>query len=87
MKKAPVRTCVGCKSRKAKADLIRVTCGQDGALMLDAAQRSPGRGAYLCADMACLTLACKKRAFDRAFHQSIPTKSYAQFAEAFKQQT
>ncbi len=87
MEKTPVRTCVGCKSRKAQANLIRITCSHDGVLLLDSAQKLPGRGAYLCPEVACLTLACKKRAFDRAFRRSISTKAYAQFSEAFKQQT
>jgi hypothetical protein len=86
MTKTPTRTCVGCKSRKAKVELIRITSSHDGALLLDAAQKLPGRGAYLCADVACLTLASKKRAFDRAFRRTIPAKSYAQFLASFEQQ-
>jgi predicted RNA-binding protein YlxR (DUF448 family) len=48
-------------------DLVRVVRSGDGALV--PGRGLPGRGAWLCATTvaACLELAAKRKAFDRAF--------------------
>jgi predicted RNA-binding protein YlxR (DUF448 family) len=72
----PVRTCVGCRVRAAKRELLRVVAGTD-AKTQDRAQGSwfvvpdpdgtaPGRGAHLHPTPECLALAERKRAFVRA---------------------
>jgi predicted RNA-binding protein YlxR (DUF448 family) len=61
----PVRTCVGCRARAAKSDLLRVVA-VDGALLPDPRGRLPGRGAHLHPDPDCLALAERRRAFGRA---------------------
>jgi predicted RNA-binding protein YlxR (DUF448 family) len=45
---------VACREVKAKRDLIRVVRAADGTLSVDLRGKSPGRGAYLCPDDACL---------------------------------
>ena len=73
----PVRTCVGCRNRAAKSDLLRVVrapaTGQPAAggtsatrLVPDPQGRMPGRGAHLHPDPECLALAERRRAFGRA---------------------
>ena len=64
-KSHPVRTCVGCRQRAAKQDLLRVVA-QDGVLAPDPDGRSPGRGAYLHRSTACLEAALRRRVFARA---------------------
>jgi predicted RNA-binding protein YlxR (DUF448 family) len=61
----PVRTCVGCRVRDAKAALLRVVI-VDGALAVDPHGRLPGRGASLHPDPACVDLADRRRALPRA---------------------
>ena len=61
----PVRTCVGCRERAAKQELLRVVAG-DGTLVPDPAGRAPGRGAHLHPTIECLELALRRRAFIRA---------------------
>ena len=61
----PVRTCVGCRARAAKSDLLRVVA-VDGALLPDPRGTSHGRGAHLHRDPDCLALAERRRAFNRA---------------------
>ena len=65
----PVRTCVGCRGRAAKHELLRVVAG-DGALIPDPAGRAPGRGAHLHPTQECLDLALRRRAFGRALRVS-----------------
>jgi predicted RNA-binding protein YlxR (DUF448 family) len=40
--------------------------------VLDVTGRLAGRGAYLCADAACVDAATKKRALDRALEVTVP---------------
>ena len=61
----PVRTCVGCRGRAAKTDLLRVVA-DGGRLVPDPAGRLPGRGASVHRDLRCVDLAEKRRAFPRA---------------------
>jgi uncharacterized protein len=67
----PVRTCVGCRERAARAALIRVVA-RDGALVVDPRGREPGRGAHLHPTPACLELARRRRAFGRALRLAGP---------------
>lgn len=61
----PVRTCVGCRARSAKTDLLRVVVVED-TLVPDPRGRLPGRGASVHPDPRCLDLAERRRAFSRA---------------------
>ena len=61
----PVRTCVGCRERANKSDLLRVVV-VEGACVPDHAGRLPGRGAHVHLDLQCLDLAQRRRAFPRA---------------------
>jgi uncharacterized protein len=60
-----VRTCVGCRERAARADLLRVVV-VEGRLVPDPARRLPGRGASVHPDPRCVDLAVRRRAFPRA---------------------
>ncbi|WP_051063578.1 MULTISPECIES: YlxR family protein [Nocardiopsis] len=65
-RRPPVRTCVGCRSRAAQSDLVRLVA--DGALVTpDPDRRAPGRGAYLHPDPACRASAERRGAWQRAF--------------------
>ena len=75
-KKIPQRQCMGCRERKAKKELIRVVRGVDGTVSLDFSGKKPGRGAYVCHDVACLKKARKSRALERAFETAIPPEVY-----------
>jgi hypothetical protein len=65
----PVRTCVGCRVKAAKSQLLRIVVVA-GTLTPDPRGTSPGRGAYLHPDPACLALAERRRAFPRALRVS-----------------
>jgi uncharacterized protein len=61
----PVRTCVGCRERAARADLLRVVV-VEGRLVPDPRRRLPGRGASVHPVQHCVDLAVRRRAFPRA---------------------
>jgi len=71
-KTIPLRQCLGCREQKPKNELIRVVRSPEGEVSLDFRGKAPGRGAYLCRDMACLKKALKSRALDRALNVPIP---------------
>lgn len=60
------RTCMGCRKAFDKHELNRIVRTPDGEVMLDESGRANGRGAYVCADPACLKKVLKTRALDRA---------------------
>ncbi|MGZ5404477.1 MAG: YlxR family protein [Nocardioides sp.] len=68
--RTPVRTCVGCRVRDAKRDLLRVVLGTDRvgrpAAVPDPDGTAPGRGAHLHPTTSCYDLAVRRRAFSRA---------------------
>ncbi|MGP8160443.1 MAG: YlxR family protein [Candidatus Dormibacteria bacterium] len=68
MDHVPLRTCVGCRRRRPRPELVRLVAGAAGAVILDTPARAPGRGAYLCRDsgVACLRAAQKRRSLSRS---------------------
>lgn len=61
----PERTCVGCRERAAKKDLLRIVA-VEGECVPDHRGTLPGRGAYVHPALVCLDLAVRRRAFSRA---------------------
>ena len=74
----PIRTCVGCRQRASKRELVRVTAvvrhGQT-VVEPDPDGTAPGRGAHLHPTPECNELAERRRAFTRALR---PKKDGAQ---------
>lgn len=66
-KEAPQRSCLGCRSVKDKADLIRFVLAPDRTLVPDLLTKLPGRGAYTCLKAGCLRQALVRKQFQRAF--------------------
>ena len=63
---APLRTCVGCKQRGEKADLVRLVVVDGDAIRVDRSGSTPGRGAYLHPDRACAEAAITRGSLSRA---------------------
>ena len=66
----PVRSCIGCRGREDKVDLLRIVWSGDraagGCPVVDENQTAPGRGAYLHRTADCVGLAIKRRSLGRA---------------------
>ena len=56
----PVRTCLGCGAKAAKAELVRLVVA-DGHLVVDRRGLLPGRGAYCCRKATCYQRLVKQR--------------------------
>ncbi|MEV7691313.1 YlxR family protein [Streptomyces bungoensis] len=78
----PERTCVGCRERAAKDDLLRIVKSGD-ACVPDPRGTLPGRGAYVHPALVCLDLAVRRRAFPRALRVpgALDTKALRRYVE------
>lgn len=76
----PIRTCIGCRTRAAQGDLMRLVA-VDGRLELDLERRRSGRGAYIHGDKACLERAIKRGLFSRALRTRLDPVSSAELRE------
>ncbi|MGP3948397.1 YlxR family protein [Streptomyces sp. 7N604] len=83
----PERTCVGCRERAAKDDLLRIAVIED-ACVPDPRGTLPGRGAYVHLAPVCLDMAVRRRAFSRAFRGRGPldTTALRQYVEQATEQ-
>ena len=72
----PERTCVGCRERAAKGDLLRIV-EIEGECAPDPRGTLPGRGAYVHPALVCLDLAVRRRAFTRALRAPGPLDTKA----------
>lgn len=61
----PVRTCVGCRARLPRVELVRTSRRSDGCVV-PAGRRAVGRSAYLCPRWACFERALRRRAIERS---------------------
>jgi predicted RNA-binding protein YlxR (DUF448 family) len=63
----PTRTCLGCRRRRPKGDMLRLVRRADGRVDADGAAN--GRGAYVCPDAECLERALKPGRLAHAFRK------------------
>lgn len=49
-RRIPTRTCVICRDRRQKGDLVRIVRTPDGQVVFDSTGKLNGRGAYVCSD-------------------------------------
>ncbi|MEU6578324.1 YlxR family protein [Streptomyces sp. NPDC046805] len=78
----PERTCVGCRKRAAKRDLLRIVAIED-ACVPDPRGTLPGRGAYVHPALVCLDQAVRRRAFTRALRApgALDTQALRRYVE------
>ena len=81
VKKIPQRRCVGCNNMKDKKELIRVVRSVDGEVSIDKVGKKPGRGAYVCLSIECITKAAKEKRLEKALDVAIDKKIYEKLLE------
>jgi predicted RNA-binding protein YlxR (DUF448 family) len=72
LRRPPTRSCVACRTVRAKRDLIRVVRRPDRTVTIDPTGRLAGRGAYVCQDDVCKTKSIERGALARALETPIP---------------
>jgi len=74
------RTCVACRQEADKKTLVRVVRDASGEAAIDVTGHAHGRGAYLHRDAACVEIARKKRALDRALKANVSADFWAELS-------
>ncbi len=65
MRRAPIRTCIGCGRKSQKWDLIRIGYTKDGRLLISLDAKGEGRGAYVCPNPKCIQAAMNPKKLNR----------------------
>ena len=69
-----IRTCMGCRVKKNKKDLIRLVNLENNGITIDLEQRVKARGVYICKDENCFKRARKNIA--RLLKTSLEDEKY-----------
>ncbi len=74
-KKIPLRACIGCRESKPKQELVRIVRTPESKVVVDGPKgKLNGRGAYICAQVACFDLAIKKKALNHVLKVTMTTE-------------
>jgi predicted RNA-binding protein YlxR (DUF448 family) len=76
MAREPERSCVGCRKRAPKADLLRIVRSAAGA-RVDLSGSASGRGAYVHRDPACADAALRRGAVSSALRSGLTQEELA----------
>ena len=76
VKKIPQRMCTGCMEMKTKKELIRIVKNKENDVSIYFTGKKPGRGAYICKDVACLEKAIKTRRLSKNLETTIGDEIY-----------
>lgn len=81
MKKIPQRSCVVCRAKKDKNELIRMVRNKNNEINIDEKGKLEGKGAYICDSIDCFEKAKKTKALERALEVEIPNEIYENLRE------
>ena len=77
----PIRKCTGCNEHFPKNELVRILRTPEGSIVVDAAAKMSGRGAYICKNADCLKKARQKKRLESALDTAIPDEVYDRLSE------
>ncbi|MHC1750523.1 MAG: RNase P modulator RnpM [Cellulosilyticaceae bacterium] len=83
-RKIPLRKCTGCNEMKDKRDMIRIVKNSEDEFSLDFTGKKPGRGAYICKDIACLDKAEKNKGLERSYKMTVDKTIYDALRKEFE---
>ena len=78
----PIRTCIGCRGKFSKEDLLRFVRDAAGTLQTDPTGKLPGRGAYVCQSQACINITFKSQRINTHLRSNLSR----QVIDSFKQE-
>lgn len=82
-RKAPLRTCVACRSVRPKRELVRIVRTPGGDVRVDPGGKLDGRGASLCSAMDCFDRAEKTAALARSLQVGLDKDQMRRLREDF----
>jgi predicted RNA-binding protein YlxR (DUF448 family) len=78
----PIRTCIGCRGKFPKKDLLRFVRDAAGDLQTDSTSKLPGRGAYICQSQTCINVTFKSQKINTHLQSNLSR----QVIDSFKQE-
>jgi hypothetical protein len=72
VRRPPTRSCVACRTARQKRELLRIVRTPSGTIAADQSGRLAGRGAYVCRQESCITIAIQRGALTRALEIPVP---------------
>jgi len=76
-KRIPQRTCVACRAKRPKRELVRVVRTPEGGVVVDETGKRSGRGAYICPSEDCWQKALSGDLLNRALRVSLTEEAKA----------
>ncbi len=70
------RTCIACRKKEYKYNLIRIVNSKENGITVDFKQNLEGRGAYICKKEECFDRMLKSKALVRALKTNIEQEKY-----------
>ena len=70
-KHIPIRTCVVCRDKRDKRQLVRIVRTSMSGVLVDPTGKRNGRGAYLCEKEQCWEKALNSRVLDQALNTEL----------------
>mgnify|MGYP002407427502 CR=1 FL=1 len=80
-KRIPERSCIGCRQKYAKRELIRIVKTPEGEVKIDYTGKLNGRGAYICKKSECLEKAYKGDRLSKALTVEVSQDIYNRLRE------
>lgn len=77
----PSRTCLACRKKRNKEELLRIVRLPSGETVFDQKGRLNGRGAYLCRNRDCILKAEKSGVLARSLKIKVPESVYQALEE------
>ena len=84
----PERTCLACRKRRPKPELLRIVRAPEGGVTVDPAGKGDGRGAYICRDdLGCRKTGSRRGALSRALRVPLDPDDLARLAAEIEKES
>jgi len=80
---SPQRSCISCRRKGAKGELVKLASTPSG-VVVDYTEKLPGRGAYVCAQPKCIMAALDEKRLSRAFRRNTAPPPYEVIVEGLR---
>ena len=84
VKRVPERTCIACRQKKPKWEMVRVVRTPQGILEIDNRGKKAGRGAYLCRLQGCWEAGLTKKRLEHALKMEIGSEQRKGLMEYYR---
>lgn len=84
MKKIPQRSCIVCRTKKDKSELIRIVKNKENEIIIDESGKKPGKGAYICDSIDCIEKEIKCKILKKVLEIDVPEEIYESLRDKVK---